>query len=112
MEWLSSNWIWLVLGIGAFAYFAFRRGGGGMGHGGHSHGRRGEGPTSGRAHEAIASPPLASASARLDDDALEPSDHTHGTRSANEGVLAREHAGHGHASTSDQTATRRHRHGC
>ena len=32
MEWLTQNWIWLVLGIGAL--LMFRRGGQG-GHGGH-----------------------------------------------------------------------------
>jgi hypothetical protein len=34
MEWLGSNWIWLALGLGALAFFAFGRGGCGMSHGG------------------------------------------------------------------------------
>lgn len=42
MEWLGSNWIWLALGVGALAFFAFGRGGCGMSHGTHSHDRRNE----------------------------------------------------------------------
>ena len=40
MEWLNSNWIWLVVGVGALAFFAFGGGGCGMSHRGH--GRRPE----------------------------------------------------------------------
>jgi hypothetical protein len=40
MEWLGSNWIWLALGVAAFAFFAFRRGGCGTGHGTHGDRRR------------------------------------------------------------------------
>ena len=36
MEWLLSNWIWIVLGIGFIAFHMF-------GHGGHRHGRSGSG---------------------------------------------------------------------
>lgn len=46
MEWLSNNWIWLVLGVGALAFFARGGGGCGMGHGGH--GRRPESDEGGR----------------------------------------------------------------
>ncbi len=39
MEWLASNWIWIVLAIGFFALHRLGRGGHrhGGGHGAHSH---------------------------------------------------------------------------
>ncbi|MFQ5846909.1 MAG: DUF2933 domain-containing protein [Candidatus Methylomirabilales bacterium] len=45
MEWVASNWVWILLGIG-LVWFMFR-GHGGMGccgGGGHSHGGHGETP--------------------------------------------------------------------
>lgn len=41
MDWLAANWIWLVLGAGVLAFFAFG-GGCGMGHRRHGHRRDGE----------------------------------------------------------------------
>jgi hypothetical protein len=40
MDWLASNWIWLVLAFGAFALVARAGHGCGMGHGGHDQHRR------------------------------------------------------------------------
>jgi hypothetical protein len=42
MEWLTANWFWVVLGLGAA--WLFSRGGMGCGMGGHqSHGAHGSG---------------------------------------------------------------------
>lgn len=38
MEWISANWIWLLLGLGAIGFLMFRRGGHGTGHGHAGHG--------------------------------------------------------------------------
>jgi hypothetical protein len=35
-DWISANWLWLLLGIG-LVWFLFRRAGMGCGMGGHSH---------------------------------------------------------------------------
>ncbi|OGK82605.1 MAG: hypothetical protein A3K12_07875 [Candidatus Rokubacteria bacterium RIFCSPLOWO2_12_FULL_71_19] len=45
-EWIVSNWIWILLGLGV-VWFLFRRGGFGCGTGG-SHGSRGEADSAGR----------------------------------------------------------------
>lgn len=102
-----NNWLWIALGIGALALFAFGRGGCGMGHGGHGRGHRDEGspdrerePTSG----ALSTP----AKADVTTPTALTAEHAHGTPLASQGAL--EHAGHG--SAPQQAESRRHRHGC
>lgn len=48
MDWLSQNWIWILLGI-AIAWFAMRRGFGGV-HGGHMGGHGAGGLLGGMGH--------------------------------------------------------------
>ncbi len=107
MEWLGSNWIWLVLGIGALVLFASGRGGCGMSHGGHDHGQRGEGDSKDRSR-ATTEAPLSIGSEK--GGAPASTAHAHGAKTANPGVLGAGHAGHGAAA--DQPGGRRHRHGC
>ena len=111
MNWLSSNWIWLALGVGALVLFASRRGGCGMGHGGHDHRRREEGDQNDRPRDTIAAP-LLTPGVRLgsDDSAMPSTGHVHGAPSANQGALAAEHAGHD--TNPSQVGRQRHRHGC
>ena len=56
--------------------------------------------------------PLSKPTARLgsDDSALPSTGHVHGAPSANQGVLAAEHTGHG--TDPSQVGRQRHRHGC
>ena len=111
MEWLGSNWVWLALGVGALALFAFSRGGCGMGHGGHDYGQRGQDDPTDRPRETTAAP-LSTARGRMgsDDHASSSTGHAHVPASANADVLAPEHASHG--SAPDRTGGRRHSHGC
>jgi hypothetical protein len=46
-----QNWLWIALGLGVVALFAFRGGGCGMHHGGHDHRREPDGDR-GRANPA------------------------------------------------------------
>ncbi len=73
MDWLASNWIWLVLGLGAFLLFARGGAGCGMGHGGHDHHRRSDGKDDqGRPGE------MTTAKPRPGDRTRETVGHTHG----------------------------------
>lgn len=111
MNWLISNWIWLALGVGTLALFAFGRSGCGMGHSGHDHRRAGEGDQSGHPRETTAGS-FSTPAARVDtaDTPLQPAGHAHGAPAGNETALATEHAGHG--SAPGQADPHRHRHGC
>src|SRR5581483_3889339 len=94
MNWLSSNWIWLALGVGVFALFASGQGGCGMGHGGH--GRREEADQYGRPGDKTTAPLSTS--------------HVHDAPSLNQSALGAEHTGH---DTNPSQAQRQpHRHGC
>ena len=110
MNWVASNWIWLALGVGALAFFAFGRSCG-MGHGGHDHRRRGEGDQSDRPRETT-SGPLSMPATRVGSNtrAVQSAGHAHGTPSPNQGALATEHAGHDRAA--GQAGPSRRRHGC
>lgn len=110
MNWLSSNWIWLVLGVGAVVLFASGRGGCGMGHGG-GHRRHDEADQRNRPREttqrSLSTPAVTVGSA---DSPLQPADHVHGAPSEREAALATKHADH--SGTAGQSVPRRHRHGC
>ena len=111
MNWLSSNWLWLALGVGALALFASSRGGCGMGHRGHDRRRREEGDQYGRPRDMIAAPP-STPTVRMgsDNSALPLSAHVHGAPSTEKSVLAAEHAGQD--TDPSQVGRQRHRHGC
>ena len=111
MNWLSSNWLWLALGVGALALFASSRGGCGMGHRGHDHRRRGEGDQFDRPSDMIAAlPSTPTVKMGSDGSALPLSAHVHGAPSTENSVLAAEHAGHD--TDPSQVGRQRHRHGC
>lgn len=111
MNWIASNWIWLALGVGVLALFAFGRGGYGMSHSGHDHGRRGQEGQSDRLDETTAGPRSTPATrVGSDNIAVPPTGHAHGAFAANQAALATEHAGHD--SAAGQAEPRRHRHGC
>lgn len=63
MEWLTQNWVWLVLGIGAVFMFSRGARGGHGGHGGccggsgHGGGGKGGEPASTSPNDAISSTP-------------------------------------------------------
>ena len=44
MEWISQNWVWVLLVVGMIAMHLFGHGGHG-GHGGHDHGKSDAKPT-------------------------------------------------------------------
>ena len=111
MNWLSSNWIWLALGVGALALFAFGRGGCSMGHGGHGQRRHDEADQPNGPREVTeASVSTRAVTMGSTDTPLQPAGHVHGAPSEREAALATEHAGHG--GTAGQSAPRQHRHGC
>jgi hypothetical protein len=108
MNWLYSNWIWLALG--AAAIFMFRRGGCGMGHSGHDHGRHREGDQNDPGRKTMDTP-FATAAEPGSESTLVPSTgHMHGARSAGEGALTTERAGHDSAKA--EAGPRQHHHGC
>jgi hypothetical protein len=73
MDWLASNWIWLLLALGAFALVARGGHGCGMGHGGHDHHKRSDGKDAqGRPGDTTA------AKSRSDDRTRASVGHTHG----------------------------------
>lgn len=71
MDWLASNWIWLVLAFGAFALLA-RGGGCGMGHGRHHHDNQSDSKLEAPRRETTA------AKARADQRTPSYVDHRHG----------------------------------
>lgn len=100
-----NNWLWIALGIGALALFAFGRGGCGMGHGGHGRGHRDEGSPDREPMSGARSTP---AKADATTPTTSTAEHANGAPLVGPGAL--EHAGHG--SVSQQAEPRRHRHGC
>lgn len=110
MNWLSSNWIWLALSVGALALFASGRGCG-MGHGGHNHRQHDEADQREPPRE-VSEGSLSTPAARVAsvDSPLQPSDHEHGAPAMGDTAFATERAGHG--ASVGQSAPRQHRHGC
>jgi hypothetical protein len=101
-----NSWLWIALGAGVLAFFAFGRGGCGMGHGGHAHRQREEGDQSDQSRETALSPPLAGTGGGS---TAEPG-HAHDAPTVREEALAAEHAAHG--GSSQQGEPRRRRQGC
>lgn len=109
MNWLSSNWIWIALGVGALVFFASGRGGCGMGHEGHGHRPREESDQNARDSSVT---PLSAPFARLRTDgiAAHPSSPSHDAAALTGGAVATEHTGHEIAA--GEGGLRQHRHGC
>lgn len=108
MEWLGSNWIWLALGIGALALMFSGRGGCGMGHGGHGHNHSSSEPDRPRETGAPLTPtPAAKLGPKRVPSIAADADIT---SSADQGVLAAEHAGHDSGPSAG--GHQRHHHGC
>lgn len=104
-----SNWLWVVLGLGALALFVFSRAGCGMRHGGHAHRSRDDGNQD-RQGEATTGPLQTSANVDSGRAVPQPEGHAHGAPSVTQGTLAAEDAGR--SGRSQQAEPRRHRHGC
>ena len=111
MDWLSNNWIWLIISVGALAFLAFGRGACSISRGGHDQRRQeagdGSQPDRNSSQTLISATPTrmgstdrATQSSVYQDSALPPTD----------GAVTTQHADH--ANASGQGGTHKHRHSC